>query len=103
MPQTHEKWTWNDPAFIDEAFYYLRRISPSLSKDDIIDVKVNRLRYAQPVCEPNFRDRLPPIQTPIAGFQAADTSYYYPEDRGIAESIRLGRAMTEAIEPSTCQ
>ena len=103
MPQTHEKWTWSDQAFVDEAFSYLRQINPNLSDDDIIDARVNRLRYAQPVCEPNFRDRLPPIQTPIAGFQAADTSYYYPEDRGIAESVRLGRAMAEAIELPTCQ
>jgi hypothetical protein len=40
---------------------------------------------------------LPPVATPIRGLQIADTSFYYPEDRGIAESVRLGRQMAAAI------
>jgi hypothetical protein len=35
--------------------------------------------------------------TPIAGLQIADICFYYPEDRGIAESVRLGRDMARAI------
>jgi protoporphyrinogen oxidase len=61
----------------------------------LIDAKVGRLRHAQPICEPNLADKLPPVQTPIIGLQIADTCYYYPEDRGVAESIRLGRRMAE--------
>jgi len=38
---------------------------------------------------------LPPVQTAIAGLQIADTHFYYPEERGIAESIRLGRQMAK--------
>jgi protoporphyrinogen oxidase len=58
---------------------------------------VGRLRYAQPVCPPGFADMIPPVQTPITGLQIADTCFYYPEDRGISEGIRLGRAMADAI------
>ena len=67
-----------------------------LGDGDLLDARVGRLRYAQPICEPNFRRKLPPVQTPIRGLQIADTSFYYPEDRGIAESIRFGRSMAEA-------
>ena len=49
---------------------------------------VGRLRYAQPVCEAGFLAKIPKIQTPIAGLQIADTCFYYPEDRGISESVR---------------
>jgi hypothetical protein len=49
------------------------------------------------VCTPGFLDRLPPIQTDIAGLQIADTCFYYPEDRGVSESARLGRAMADRI------
>jgi hypothetical protein len=38
------------------------------------------------------------VQTPIAGLQIADTCYYYPEDRGVGESIRFGRMMAEAVQ-----
>jgi protoporphyrinogen oxidase len=97
MPVTQPKWGWTDQQFIDESFAYLKRINPALTDADLLDAKVGRLRHAQPVCEPNFRDKLPPVQTPIAGLQIADTCYYYPEDRGIAESVRFGRQMAEAV------
>jgi protoporphyrinogen oxidase len=95
MPVTQPKWGWTDRQFIDEAFAYIKRINPNIGDGDLIDAKVGRLRHAQPICEPNFRDKLPPVQTPIGGLQIADTCYYYPEDRGVAESIRLGRRMAE--------
>jgi protoporphyrinogen oxidase len=97
MPRTQPKWEWSDRQFIKEAFAYLKRINPAISDADLIDSKVGRLTFAQPVCEPNFRHKLPSIQTPIAGLQIADTCFYYPEDRGIAESIRLGRQMAESV------
>jgi hypothetical protein len=40
---------------------------------------------------------IPPVRTPIAGLMIADTCFYYPEDRGIAESVRLGQAMARMI------
>ena len=95
MPITQPKWVWTDQKFVDEAFAYIKRINPKISDEDLIDAKVGRLRHAQPICEPNFADKLPPVQTPIIGLQIADTCYYYPEDRGVAESIRLGRRMAE--------
>jgi protoporphyrinogen oxidase len=103
MPVTQPKWQWTDQQFIDEAFGYIKRINPDIVDDDLIDARAGRLRHAQPICEPNFRDKLPPVQTPIGGLQIADTCYYYPEDRGVAESIRLGRGMAEraaAADPS---
>ncbi|WP_418137519.1 NAD(P)/FAD-dependent oxidoreductase [Agrobacterium sp. El2ro-1b] len=97
MPVTQAKWHWSDQQFIDEAFGYIRRVNPQIAQSDLIDAKVGRLKHAQPVCEPDFRKKLPPIETPISGLQIADTCYYYPEDRGIAESVRCGRLMAEAI------
>lgn len=97
MPVTQPKWAMSDEAFAKEAFGYVKRVNPSIADADLIDTHVGRLRHAQPICEPNFRDKLPPVQTPIAGLQIADTCYYYPEDRGVAESIRFGRRMAEAV------
>lgn len=95
MPTTNEKWKWDDSKFIDESLDYIKTINPELEDADVIDTRVSRLRYAQPVCEPNFLEKIPPVKTPIAGLQIADTSFYYPEDRGIGESVKLGRRMAE--------
>lgn len=97
MPTTHEKFFWPDERLLAEAFGCLLRLNPSLSADDILATRVARLRYGQPVCEPGFASKIPPVQTPIHGLQIADTCYYYPEDRGIAESVRLGRSMAHSI------
>ena len=100
MPVTNEKFAWPDQRLLDEAFSCLQMINPQLKTDDIVATKVARLRYGQPVCEPGFASKIPPVQTPIEGLQIADTCFYYPEDRGIAESVRLGRSMAKAIPVS---
>ena len=97
MPTDRPKWAWSDDQFIAESFGYLRRVNPSLTDDDRLASKVGRLRHAQPVCEPGFAAKLPPIRTAIAGLMIADTCFYYPEDRGISESTRLAREMALAI------
>lgn len=97
MPVTHEKWGWSDEALLKQAFGYLRRINPELTEADIIAAHAARLRHAQPICAPGFAAMLPPIETPIAGLQIADTCFYYPEDRGISESVRLGKEMAARV------
>ena len=98
MPVTNPKWAYSDERLLEEAFGYLKLINPRLTDADLIDSRVGRLRYAQPVCPPGFGAMIPPVQTPVAGLQIADTCSYYPEDRGIAESVRYGRMMALAID-----
>jgi protoporphyrinogen oxidase len=100
MPTTNPKFSWPDKDLLAEAFDCLQRINHTLRLKDILDTKVARLRYGQPICEPGFAAKIPPVQTPIAGLQIADTCYYYPEDRGIADSVRLGSRMATAL--GTC-
>jgi protoporphyrinogen oxidase len=98
MPVTNSKWARTDEELLKEAFGYLKLLNPRLTDADLIDSRVGRLRYAQPVCPPGFGAAIPPVQTPIAGLQIADTCSYYPEDRGISESVRYGQLMAGAIE-----
>jgi protoporphyrinogen oxidase len=97
MPVTNEKFSWSDDRLLTEAFSYLKRLNPALTDDDVKAASVARLKYAQPVCEPNFYNKLPPVVTPIAGLQIADTCFYYPEDRGVSESVRFGREMAARV------
>lgn len=93
MPGEHPKFADENHVFIAKVKSYLSKINPLLTEDDFLDVKVSRYRYAQPICEPEYLNRLPPVKTAIKGLWVADTSYYYPEDRGISESIAFGRNM----------
>lgn len=98
MPGEHERYGDSDDVFAGKVRRYLCMINPQLGADDFIDVRVSRYRHAQPICEPGLLDRLPPRRLPVEGLWVADTSHYYPEDRGISESIGFGRAMArEAV------
>jgi len=97
MPTDHPAWPRNDAVFVGEVMASLKALNPKLTDADLIGSQVSRLRYAQPVCVPGFAAMIPPVQTPIDGLQAADTCFYYPEDRGIAESVRLGCEMAQRI------
>jgi protoporphyrinogen oxidase len=93
MPQGNPKFGRDNQAFVEESIAAIRKLNNAITQDDVIDATVGRLKHAQPVCEPGFPDMLPPVKTPIKGLQIADTSFYYPEDRGISESVRLGKQM----------
>jgi protoporphyrinogen oxidase len=93
MPGEHPKFAEPDQAFLDKVKRYLMKINPTLRDADFVDMRASRYRYAQPICEPGYLDRLPPAKLPVGGLWVADTSYYYPEDRGISESIDFGRKM----------
>lgn len=99
MPGEHSKFAEPDQAFLDKVRRYLKKINPGLCDEDFIDLRASRYRYAQPICEPGYLDKLPPVALPVKGLWLADTSYYYPEDRGISESIDFGKAMAKlAVE-----
>jgi protoporphyrinogen oxidase len=97
MPTTNSKFDRDDAVFRAEALGYLKLLNSAVTDDDVIADHVGRLRHAQPVCPPGFAALLPPIKTSIAGLQIADTCFYYPEDRGISESVRFGKMMAESV------
>lgn len=97
MPGEHPKYAEPDAVFVDKVRRYLRMINPALVDEDFIEIRASRYRHAQPICEPGFLERLPPRKLPVEGLWAADTSHYYPEDRGISESIGFGRMLAKEV------
>jgi protoporphyrinogen oxidase len=95
MPAEHPKYQEPDSVFLEKVRRYLGKINPDLSDADFIELRASRYRFAQPICEPGFLDHLLPVELPVKGLWVADTSYYYPEDRGISESIAFGRTMAQ--------
>jgi len=98
IPGEHPDYLRDDDFFIDKVRRYLAAINPQLQDSDILKIAAGRYRYAQPICEPNFLDKLPPISPGVEGLYVADTSYYYPEDRSISESVRLGQPLASMAD-----
>ena len=96
MPGEHPKFSDDNQVFLGKVRKYLKTINKGLRDEDFIELRASRYRYAQPICEPGFLSKLPPVDLPIKGLWVADTSYYYPEDRGISESIDFGRRLARS-------
>lgn len=97
MPGEHPKYQEADQTFLSKVRHYLKTINPELQDCHILAMYANRYRYAQPICGPGYLNNLPPIKLSIEGLYVADTSYYYPEDRGISESVQLGRQIAKML------
>lgn len=92
MPTTNRKFSWTDDELLKDVFGFL-----GVLPDDLIDARGVRLQDARPICDLGFAAKVSPVQIGIRGFQIADSCFYYPQDRGIAENVRLGRDTARAI------
>ena len=97
MPGEHPKYQDDDKMFINKVSRYIKSINPAVTDNDIMHMHVSRYRYAQPICGLGYLDLLPSASLSIKGLWVADTSYYYPEDRGISESIDFGRELAKHV------
>ncbi|CAA0088118.1 Protoporphyrinogen oxidase [Halioglobus japonicus] len=93
IPGEHADYQKDDAFFVEKVRRYLFAVKPDLEESDILKIAAGRYRYAQPICEPEFLTRLPDINPGVEGLYIADTCFYYPQDRSISESVKLGRTL----------
>ena len=99
MPADHPDYSRPNDAFVADSIACLKAINPNITDANIVASHCSRYRYAQPVCGTHFLDSLPPLN-PIAKVWIADTTAYYPEDRGISESVGFGRELAGRVAAS---
>ena len=101
MPQylaiTDPKYLEPEAVVFEKYFSWLKIINPALERTDVIAYKLFRDSYAQPIPAKGFSKMLPPINSPLRHLLVADTSFYFPEDRSIDQSILLGKKMARMI------
>lgn len=98
IPGEHPDYLRGDDFFIDKVKKTILAINQELLEEDILKIAAGRYRYAQPICEPQFLEKLPPISPGVKGLYIADTSFYYPEDRSISESVKLGKKLAHMAD-----
>lgn len=98
MPQMNPKYQWSNEQFFEEVITVFKKIRPEFDKSWIKGFQASRYFYAQPVCECGYLDKLPPMKSPLQGFYMADTSYYYPQDRSISESLKMAKKLVALVD-----
>ena len=84
-------WDYTDAQYFEFAMEHLRRMFTQLDDAWIVDYKVWRSDYAQPVTERNYSSYVPGQETPLENALISTMAQIYPEDRGTNYAIREGR------------
>jgi protoporphyrinogen oxidase len=74
----------------------LRRVNPAFDRAWVRAAWLHREPAAQPIVTTGYRDRIPPLRTPVPGLLLANTTQVYPEDRGTNYAVRLGEQAARA-------
>lgn len=90
-------WQYSDEEYLDFALQHLRRMFPDMDKSWIIEHRVWRAEYAQPVTERGYSSYVPGRQTPFTNALISTMAQIYPEDRGTNYAIREGRSVAQDI------
>ncbi|MDL2409390.1 NAD(P)/FAD-dependent oxidoreductase [Rhizobium calliandrae] len=90
-------WAFSDEEYFQFALKHLKRMFPGVEETWIVDYKVWRSEYAQPVTERNYSDYVPGNETPFENAMISTMAQIYPEDRGTNYAIREGRAIAKKI------
>jgi protoporphyrinogen oxidase len=90
-------WKYNDSEYLNYSIKHLKRMFLDFESSWIIESKVWRENYAQPIVEKNYSKYLPNNETPYINASIATMAQIYPEDRGTNYAIRDGRKIASLI------
>jgi len=90
-------WAYTDEEYFRFAMAHLQRMFPKMDASWVIDYKVWRSEYAQPVTERNYSSYVPEQETPFENSYISTMAQIYPEDRGTNYAIREGRKIADKI------
>lgn len=78
----------------------LRKINPQYKKD-LIDYKVFRAPFAQPIVPANYSKFIPSFTTPLKDVYLANMQQVYPWDRGTNYAVELGVNVAKLINTNS--
>ncbi|MEA2347955.1 MAG: hypothetical protein QOG62_1742 [Thermoleophilaceae bacterium] len=97
LPRGHELMALDMEQLLDVYEPGLKKVTPSFERSWIKKSWLFKDPAAQPVVLPNYRDRMPPLQTPAPGLLMANTTQVYPEDRGTNYAVRIGEEVVAEL------
>jgi protoporphyrinogen oxidase len=80
---------------------HLTRINPAFTTAWVTDAWSFAAPFAQPIVTVDYRDHIPPFETPIPGLYVASMFQVYPHDRGQNYSIELAERLVSGLAGST--
>jgi len=97
LMSTDPRFKFSNEHLMEEYIAGIKRVNPEFDRSWIMASNISRRRQAQAICRVGFKDDMPSMRSPIRGLIITDSTLYYPEDRTISASIRLGKQAAEMV------
>jgi protoporphyrinogen oxidase len=82
---------------LDQFLPHLARINPAFDRSWLTDAWSFAAPFAQPIVTVDYRDHIPPFETPIPNLWVASMFQVYPHDRGQNYSIDLANRLAARL------
>lgn len=82
---------------VEQFAPHLARINPAFTTDWVTDAWSFAAPFAQPIVTVDYRDHIPPFETPVPGLYVASMFQVYPHDRGQNYSIDLAERLVKRL------
>jgi protoporphyrinogen oxidase len=90
-------WTYPDQQYLEYAVEHIKRMFPDFDTSWILDSRIWRAEFAQPITERGYSGYVPGHETPFDNATISTMAHIYPEDRGTNYAIREGRSAAKRI------
>ena len=100
LPTDDPLWDFADTDYLEFAIGHIKRMFPAFDASWILDYRVWRAEYAQPITERGYSEYVPGHETPFENASISTMAHIYPEDRGTNYAIREGRIAARRIDQS---
>ncbi len=97
LDSADQRWSFEDEQLYDEYSAGLKLLQPEFDNSWVRNWRVSRDWHAQAICRRGFLRIMPTHETPVENLYITDSSQYYPEDRTISASVRLGRQVASLV------
>jgi protoporphyrinogen oxidase len=94
-PMDDPLFTMSKEEVMAEYFPALKRIVPAFDPAWVQDSWTFKAAYAQPIVTTDYRDHIPPLETPLDGLWLANMFQVYPHDRGQNYSLDLAEQVVQ--------
>ena len=84
-------------TILDDVLPHLSRLNPAFDRSWVTDAWAFAAPFAQPIVTVDYRDHIPPFETPIPDLWVASMFQVYPHDRGQNYSIALAERLVERM------
>ena len=95
----------DDPLFrasqqqvLDDFLPHLQRINPAFRREWVTRSWMFAAPFAQPIVTTEYREHIPPFDTPLPGLSVANMFQVYPHDRGQNYSVELAERLVDHLD-----